>query len=473
VPGDQISYLLREQRVRAVARAGAGASGPLFERLPRGPHQLERREVLLHQRARIHAAMVECVAREGYAATSVKGVITLAGVSRRAFYEQFANREDCFLATFDLIAARAARRVREACCDSGRDLQGELLAALAALAQMAAADRNASALVILHAPRAGRSALARARSLCDLGARELVRSFERCDGPAALAAPSARAVTGGLRAAAAERLSGVRAVCAEGLERALADWLLPFADPATGAAAERLAAGVTRALRAAPALVRRDRATAWDAQRSGQDERERLLHGALRLAALTDYTQLAPPQIADAAGVPVDAFCELFADPRECYLAALEEIVQQLLEIVSDDGLLAGDWPRALRRALGRLLAHLAANPLHARTLGESAFAAGAEAAAANLRGARAIAARLTAGAPAGAGGELAAAATAGAIWHTIGCQAVADRAGLLPVLGDHLAFVVLTPLIGASAAADALAAGQHARGGASGGACE
>jgi len=458
VPGDQI-YSLREQRVRAVARAGAGASGPLFERLPRGPHRLERSEVLSHQRARIHAAMVECVAREGYAATSVKGVITLAGVSRRTFYEQFANREDCFLATFDLIASRGARRIREACRDSRSDLPGELLAALAAFAQTAAADRNGSALVILHAARAGRSALARARSLCDLGARELVRSFARYDGPAALAAPSARAVTGGLGAAAAECLSGARAVGDEGLQRALADWLLPFAEPATGAAAERLAVGVTRALRAVPTLARREAATASDARRAGQDERERLLHGALRLAALTDYAQVAPPQIADAASVPVDVFSELFADTRECYLAALEEIIQQLLEIVSDDGLLAGDWPRTLRRALGRLLAHLAANPLHARTLGESAFTAGAEAAAANLRGARAIAARLTAGAPAGAGGELATAATAGAIWHTIGCQAVADRARLLPVLGDHLAFVVLTPLIGASAATEALAA--------------
>ena len=79
---------------------------PLYERLPRGPHRLARSEVILHQRARIHGAMIEAVARGGYDETSVKQVIGLAGVSRRAFYEQFANKQECFLATFDAIVHR-------------------------------------------------------------------------------------------------------------------------------------------------------------------------------------------------------------------------------------------------------------------------------------------------------------------------------------------------------------------------------
>ena len=38
-------------------------------------------------------------------------VIALAGVSRRAFYELFPNKEECFLATYDMMVAQARRRV--------------------------------------------------------------------------------------------------------------------------------------------------------------------------------------------------------------------------------------------------------------------------------------------------------------------------------------------------------------------------
>ena len=57
--------------------------------------------------------MVEAVAADGYEATSVKQLIGLAGVSRRSFYEQFANKQECFLATFDLLAQRGSSRTSE------------------------------------------------------------------------------------------------------------------------------------------------------------------------------------------------------------------------------------------------------------------------------------------------------------------------------------------------------------------------
>jgi AcrR family transcriptional regulator len=45
--------------------------------------------------------MADVVAADGYAATSVSDVIAAAGVSRATFYEQFADKLDCFLAAFD------------------------------------------------------------------------------------------------------------------------------------------------------------------------------------------------------------------------------------------------------------------------------------------------------------------------------------------------------------------------------------
>src|SRR5271168_4540645 len=96
------------------AEGSAPRVAPLYKRLPHGPHRLERDEVVLNQRARIHGAMIEAVAHDGYEGTSVKRVIELAGVSRRSFYEQFANKEDCFLVTFDLIVKRDLQQIRTA-----------------------------------------------------------------------------------------------------------------------------------------------------------------------------------------------------------------------------------------------------------------------------------------------------------------------------------------------------------------------
>src|ERR1039457_2520815 len=89
------------------ARNGSAAPlavAPLYERLPHGPHRLDHREVVRHQRRRIHGAMVEAVAASGYERTSVKQVVELAGVSRRSFYEQFANNQEGFLGAVGLSA---------------------------------------------------------------------------------------------------------------------------------------------------------------------------------------------------------------------------------------------------------------------------------------------------------------------------------------------------------------------------------
>ena len=55
------------------------------------------------QRGRIQQAMIEVVAERGYPVTRVVDVISLAGVSRKTFYELFDSKEDCFLATYDVL----------------------------------------------------------------------------------------------------------------------------------------------------------------------------------------------------------------------------------------------------------------------------------------------------------------------------------------------------------------------------------
>jgi len=69
---------------------------------------LPREHVTEIQRVRILMAMAEVAAERGAGAASVAHVVSRAGVSRRTFYDLFEDREDCFLATFDEIVARAS-----------------------------------------------------------------------------------------------------------------------------------------------------------------------------------------------------------------------------------------------------------------------------------------------------------------------------------------------------------------------------
>jgi AcrR family transcriptional regulator len=52
------------------------------------------------QRARMLDAVTRAVAHKGYARVTVGDVVSEAGVSRRTFYEQFKDKEDCFLAAY-------------------------------------------------------------------------------------------------------------------------------------------------------------------------------------------------------------------------------------------------------------------------------------------------------------------------------------------------------------------------------------
>ena len=101
---------------RCVAKATAKskakkATGPAAEaastsapRLPAGRHGLPREFIAQNQRERIITALVDTVAERGYNATTVAHITKAASVSRRTFYEHFADKEACFLAAYEMVA---------------------------------------------------------------------------------------------------------------------------------------------------------------------------------------------------------------------------------------------------------------------------------------------------------------------------------------------------------------------------------
>ena len=63
------------------------------------------------QRARILAATFDVVCERGVANVSVADIVERSGVSRRTFYKAFSDREDCFLAAFDVALATVRETV--------------------------------------------------------------------------------------------------------------------------------------------------------------------------------------------------------------------------------------------------------------------------------------------------------------------------------------------------------------------------
>lgn len=90
------------------------AADRMPERLPRGRHGLPRRFIVHNQRERMLLAVAEAVAEQGYAATTVADIIARARLSRRTFYEHFADKEECFLAAYDTVAEQLLAAVGRA-----------------------------------------------------------------------------------------------------------------------------------------------------------------------------------------------------------------------------------------------------------------------------------------------------------------------------------------------------------------------
>jgi AcrR family transcriptional regulator len=54
-----------------------------------------------NQRERLVAGIIAAVAAEGYGETTIAAIVKAAGLSRKTFYEHFANKEECFEAAYE------------------------------------------------------------------------------------------------------------------------------------------------------------------------------------------------------------------------------------------------------------------------------------------------------------------------------------------------------------------------------------
>lgn len=154
----------------AVAERGASAgveeSGGSLRPLHGGRHSLSPDIVAFNQRERLLAALAAVVAEHGYNKATVAQITAVASVSRRTFYENFADKQDCFLAAYDALDSYLAALMAEA--GEGRPSWPDRVAAsFAALIRFLASRPNFARLYLVEAAGVGEGMASRRKQTAE------------------------------------------------------------------------------------------------------------------------------------------------------------------------------------------------------------------------------------------------------------------------------------------------------------------
>jgi AcrR family transcriptional regulator len=397
---------------------------------------MSREDVARNQRARMYGGMIEAVHERGYPQTLVAHVIALAGVSRRAFYEQFANKEACFLATYDIVVARARKVVLEAWARE-RGWDNRLRGALKALLNDIADHPNGPHLVLVDSLGIGPRASERMRLAASTFERVLALAFQVDPKGEELTPLNVKAVVAGIRHITFVRMYQHREKELYSLADEILDWIESYRSPAI----ERLNASD---------LARhgdvRPRAAAF---LTGEDSRTRVLSALVHLTLDERYSELSDSQIARFANLSDDAFHELFVDKEACFLAVLDEFVAEAMRAVKRAIEPASSWSEAVQLAVGELVEFFASHEALSRLAFVEIFDVGPGMIDRMMRPAEDFMKLLDGLAPEARRGPLIAReAITGAIWGVVSAYVFQDRVQQLPRLADQLTFIVLAPYL-------------------------
>ncbi|HET6509920.1 MAG TPA: TetR/AcrR family transcriptional regulator [Baekduia sp.] len=220
--------------------------------LPSGRHGLPRDFVISNQRERILGGVMIAVSRNGYGRTRVEDVIALAGVSRRTFYDHFANKHEAFMAAYDFVVEQLRVGVAGAYATGGT-WASKVRRGLAAFLNLLAGEPELAHVCIVEVVAAGPDALER-RMAAMADFRQFLTPPTPEHPPVIVSAVTAETVVGGVYEVIYSRVVTHRTEELPGLLPALLySVLLPFAGPEIAGAEYRHAAAAAAARTAQPA----------------------------------------------------------------------------------------------------------------------------------------------------------------------------------------------------------------------------
>ncbi len=125
-------------------------------------------------------AVVRAASDKGYAAVTITDIVERAGVSRRTFYEHFADKEACFLAAYDTGIEILLARMRDAVnAIRGADWRAWARASIEAYLDVLDDEPSFARALHIEVFAAGPDAQARRAEIISLLAGEWRRLYER------------------------------------------------------------------------------------------------------------------------------------------------------------------------------------------------------------------------------------------------------------------------------------------------------
>lgn len=223
---------------------------------------MPREFVVATQRERLLDAVSQVVAQAGYHSATVTEIVAAAGTSTKTFYEHFADKEECFLAAYDLGIEILYSHVRAA-YEEQAPWPHKIRAGIEILLGLLAAEPAFARLCVVEISAAGpRGVERRQAALASFGA-----FFDDHDdsrgGPWPERATVIQAVVGGIyeciyAAVVDDRAADLTSVAGPLVYMAL----LPFVGAAKARAVSQRARGIPAPPRTVPGTVRAKRPSA-------------------------------------------------------------------------------------------------------------------------------------------------------------------------------------------------------------------
>lgn len=410
-------------------------------------------EVARHQKDRLEGAIIEAVARHGFASTTVRELVTLAGVSKSTFYDHFQSKEECFLLTFDSVVAQMAEEVAEAYGASG-DERERLVAALSRFMEIVVARPEATALAIVDSLTLGSTGIAHRERAWEAFEQIARQYFLNTAPQEEVSELTVRAIIAGITGVVYQYLRNGKAAELPGLVEPLIDWALSYQGPETDpvrravAAAEQPAAAKT-------GEEGEEEPLGWEEppdsplSRSTLSQRERIIRAAAKVVVERGYESLSIPAISAAAGTSNQTFYENFNGKREAFIAAYDIVCAKALRVTGEAFESGSNGPEAVGSALRALAEYIAEERTYARLAFVEMMAAGPPALDRNEEMMAQVLSYFEREGAKGLGGRaprVILEATSAGVWFVIQQEIAAGREASLPDKAPDLARLALSP---------------------------
>jgi AcrR family transcriptional regulator len=334
------------------------------------------------QRERLLRGMVDVANRGGYAAATVSAVIERAVVSRPTFYDYFADRDDCFLASIADVQQQLSATVAAAV--QGEPAEQVPAAAATALVAYASAE-PARARFLMSESMAGGPAALDAR---DEGIAEMAQILTDAQGHLAAKDLSVdlepRVLIGGIYRILATRLRRREPAISRVTDELLA-WIASYSRPAAQQRWRALAPSPPAPpspyvpevpIQQMPNVLPPGRPRISE-EAIAENHRLRILFATARMAESAGYTATTIADITKFARVDGHVFYRLFADKQDAFMSVHELGFQQVMDVTSKAFFAGKDWPERSWEAGRALTQLLEDNPLVAHVGFVEAYAVG------------------------------------------------------------------------------------------------